>query len=287
MTTIGGGFFSGIFSGFIQEVLPPSDDFNETEYQYEYMVTISTDLGAQVPVRCVKMDYGFGGIDGYEDEILGVGHTVFVMFPNTKGGCGLIMGGSRNSINPVVEAGVRWRKRFKTIDQMVDKNGNYIVAYKEEDATGPNDLSSFGPNVIIEKDHVRIQSGDGQDGAAYAGGLVDSIIIHGDTRTISIITENWNVRVAKNCTIFVEGDCDIKAKNLTAIIANSADIKAGELSAKVLRGAKIDVMGNADINALQINLNGKLGGVITTATQPTCYVTGIPFNGSKTVKAGL
>lgn len=278
--------FTGIFTGYIDEVYPPSHEFNRSKYQYEYLVILNSCLNAAIPCRCIRMDYGFGGLDNYEDETLAVGYSVLVEFPNQDSGTGIIIGGIRNIEHPIAEAGHRWRKRFKTIDQMIDQDGNYIVAYRTTDTGDPEELKNFGPNVIIEKDHVRIQTGDGQDSAAYAGGSVDSIILHGDTRTISIITKNWNVRVANKCTIYVEGDCEVKANNLTATVAKDATIKTGSLNVKVDKDAKIDVGKNADITATQVTLNGKEGDVITTATQPTCYVTGIPFQGSKTVKAG-
>jgi hypothetical protein len=71
----------------------------------------------------------------------------------------------------------------------------------------------------------------------------------------------------------------IEANRWTVIVNGDASIKAqGNVT--------VEAGGNADVKAENVTLAGEDGGVLTTATQPTCYVTGIPFKGSGKVKAG-
>lgn len=266
----------GIYFGTIDAVYPISHELNRGKYQYEYRVIITADLYSQLPVKCIRVDPNYGNFNGYDDQILEVGYRVFVQFPNGDPTVGLIVSGAR--FHPVPQTGTegvykRWR--FGPIQMAVTAAGRWEVHVRPA-ANGPK----FS-NIYMDEDGVFI--GD----AGLLGEGQDFIKIDLKSRSITMNAASKFTINCRDADILAIGKVDLTCIDLDAKIAQTAKISALKLEARIATEAKIEVFGVADIKAQVIKLNGELGGVITTATQPTCYITGIPFKGSKTVKAGL
>jgi hypothetical protein len=112
---------SGIYVGTISAVYPPSHALNsDHKYQYVYEVVVSTDLYAYLPVRCIRMDPGGGGIYNYDDLIFTTGQQVFIGFPFKDTSVAVILGGKREEPSPQTEEGtIRWKRRMNEINQSI------------------------------------------------------------------------------------------------------------------------------------------------------------------------
>lgn len=276
---------TGLHFGTIEKVVPPSDDKNESKTQYEYEVNITIDRFASIPVKCILMDRFGGWYDEYEDRILTAGTSVFVMMPRGNRVTGVIIGMPRMSTvaqteptgkpladppystaSPGFPSSRRYEKYFLNFTETYEKNTTL------GEWTFKHDL---GPFIKVEGTKVTISNGA--------------------TETITIGEGSVTVE-AVDAKIDAKKSVEVKALggdiNVTATIGN-VNVKANEVKVNCktvdvkCKDAKI-VANKVDIKALSgIDLNKILGGmVLTTMTQPTCYVSGIPFKGVPNVKAG-
>lgn len=266
----------GLYFGTIDAVYDTKNDLNVGKYQYEYRVIVTADLYSQIPVKCVRADPNFGNFNGYDDQTLEVGYRVFVMFPNGDPTVGVIISGSRFHPTPHTDEGVFKRWRFGPIQQGVNKNGRWEVHHRPF-ANGPK-----GPNIYMDENGIFL----GDQG--LLGDAQDFIKIDWPNKTITINAASGFTVQCKDANITAIGKVDLTCIDLEAKIAQSAKISALKLEATIATEAKIEVFGVANIKGQIIKLNGDLagGGVLTMTSQPTCYITGIPFVGSTTVIAG-
>lgn len=271
---------TGIYFGTIQEVFPPSSSDNSSKYQYEYLVDIKAARYGTVPSKCIRVDPTGGHLFNYDDIILSVGATVFVAFPNGVTTIGIILGGTRKvaSAQKEEEEGTpRRHQRFNEIEQIINPAGDYILRHSSVNI-------SKGPNFNLNRDIIKIDDG------GFFGQGVGSQSIEFDRlgRTVTVNAGTLTIEVKKGATLNVIGDVTIDCFNAT--VNAKADVKVSGLNITLESKTKavLDAKLEASIKAQIIKLNGDgvPGQVITTLTQPTCYVTGIPFQGSKTVLAG-
>lgn len=268
--------FNGLFFGTISEVFPPDSDQNSNKAQYEYEVILTGNLYSQMYVRCIAMDLLGGGLLHSDDIILDRGYRVFVMFPRGDSQLGIIIGGSRQRNDPQENEGdgPRRRIRLNEVQEDISSEGEYSVAIKpSENGPAEAELKISNKEIVLDA-HPSL--GD------------TSITLNRDTPSITIKTKDLSMELTGNKTINITGDASIKVGGSVDITAaGDATIKAKKLSAEFVQEAEIKAAQKVSVQALEVNLAGKEGQVITTATQPTCYVTGIPFKGSIKVKAGL
>jgi len=277
---------SGIYFGTITAVYEPKLGVNETdssEYQYIYEVVVATEQYAYLPVRCTRMDPVGGGQFNYDDIIFTVGQGVFVGFPFNDTSRGVIIGGRREHADAqAIDGAIRWMRRFNEINQSISNNG--IWKLQHISATYTN-----GPSMILNQDQILFNDGGptGQPG----DDLAQSIEIDARNNTITVNSGEWTLNSRQGVTINVTaGDVNVNCINSSLTARQAVNVKAetGDVNVEGLN-ANVTAQIRAKVDAKQILLNSNgnpLEGVMTTLTQPTCYVTGIPFRGSTTVKAG-
>lgn len=268
----------GITFGTILEVYPPNHKNNISKFQYEYLVSCANELQSSVESQCVKADMFTGGIFNYSDVTLGVGYTVFVAFPLGDTSTGVIMGCSRKEASVMPEeGGIRHKQRFNDIESYINHAGEWGIGYVSADIP-------VGPNVKLTKDDYTISDG----GTAGDGSDAQSVLIDRVGGKITINSGDWDLTVNRQANINVTGDLNISCAN--AKVESKGDVEVKATNAKV--DAKLNVEVKAGIQAkvnakfVKLNADGIAGQVLTTATQPVCYVTGIPFIGSFSVLAG-
>jgi phage gp45-like len=100
--------------------------------------------------------------------------------------------------------------------------------------------------------------------------------------TLELTTEDSiTVTCKKDLTATISGKCNIHTDGDTTIDAG------GKVTVNAGGDAAIKASGNATVDASAINLNGKAGQILTTATDPIVdAITGIPTVGVPTVSAG-
>lgn len=253
----------GMFFGTIDQVLSPSHPFNVSKYQYEYIVLVTCDLYSQMQVRCIAMD-PFGSFNGYQDTVFDTGHRVFVMFPKGDRTLGVILGGSR-FYGPAtdVNLGLHLKRRFNEIEESFTKKGAYTV------------VSDDGPSLQLTKTNISLDDDSGE-----------KIVLDKTAKKITIECKDWQVEVKGSCTINVAGPANISAAEANIMIEGKADIKTGEASIDASGSVAVKAGGTVKVDGSVVKLNGGTGMILTTMTQPRCYVTGVPFIGTPTVKAG-
>jgi hypothetical protein len=246
-----------LYYGTIQRVFPPGSTANLNSYQYEYSVLLTGDRSCQIPLNHVLVMDEFGAGDDYNDRILSVGQKVCVMYFRNNPSQAFIVGCIRNSsIAADSNAGRYWKRRFNRVEEYIDRSGNWMV------------ISDEGPNVQINTANIIIDDSSG-----------DKITLDKDGQKILIECNQLSIVVQGNASVKISGD-------LQAEVTGKVDVKCDELQAKVSGKASIEAGAECSVKASTINLNGPGAGVLTQLTQPTCYVSGLPFQGSKTVKAG-
>ena len=255
------------YLGQIEKAIPPGDPANTTTgYQYQYQVLISGDRSSTLTVLCTVMA-PIAGRDHTEESVLATGLRVFVLFPGGSPAAGVIVGCARQYLKPMdAGRGRYWERRFNLITETVEKDFTWQVKH---------DLGTF---IKVEARAVTISDGFGNEVVVNAGlgPIGGSVDVKGGAMSIT-----------------VKGDVDIKAAGAVSVLAKdvtvkavTVDVKALSMSATVLKDVSIKA-GTVDVKAATINLNSVTGGmVLTTTSQPVCYVTGIPFVGVPIVKAG-
>lgn len=257
---------NGIYLGIIKEVYYCNDGENINKNQVEYRVDVYMQNMNPIDVHCTRLDY-LAGTNNYEDVILTESARVYVQMIEPFKNNGTIIGGPRItdklSLEPTDKSKMCFKKRFNQITESITTQSMYVVGFQETDKD--DDYSTYGPHMKLNAANITMQADSSGDNA---------IVIDRDNKKISINTDKWEVTVNGDSTINASGNCTIN-------VTGSCDLTAATLTAKI--------KGTADIDASTITLNGATGiagNVITTLTQPTCFVTGIPFVGSLTVKAG-
>lgn len=264
--------FEGMFYGTIEQVFPPDHQQNLSKYQYEYQVLMIGDLYSTVPIRAIYMD-SFPHVYGSEERILDKGSKVFIQFPRNMSSVGVIVGGSRSRPEAMATSSrAVLRNRINETEYEVGEDGELTLRLRNL-PDGP-----IGPEIEMTKDAISI----------YADKLLSNngIVIDRTAKKISILTGDWSVTTTGDATLTIAGDASINVKGAANVNASEVSVKTKKLSATVLGNAEVTVSGKLTAKAQFIELNGSTGGVLTTESQPTCYVTGVPFMGSLTVKAG-
>jgi len=253
----------GMYFGTIEQVLSPKDSFNMSKYQYEYIVLITCDLYSQMPVRCIALD-PFGSFNAFQDTIFDVGHRVFVALPNGDRTLGVIIGGSRFygvATDPAL--GLHLSRRFNEVTESFTKAGAYTI------------VSDDGPNFALKKTSITLDDASGE-----------KIILDKVNKKITIECKDWSVEVKGTCVINVAGKATVSAAEADVNIKGKANVIAGDARVQASGAVDVKAGGNVSIDGSLVKMNGGDGGVLTTVSQPRCYVTGVPFVGSGTVKAG-
>lgn len=264
--------FSGMFFGTITEVFPPDSEQNKSGYQYEYQVSVIGHLYSTVPVRAIVMDT-FPHLYNSEERTLDKGSKVFLMFPKNDPAYGVIIGGSRSRPETMktTKRSV-YRNRINETEYEVGDEGELSLRLRDK-ADGP-----IGAELELTKQKITLY----MDKEAEDNGIE----INKLTKKITIKTGEWEVTTERGVTLNVGGDAKVTVSGKAELIAGDVSVKSKSLKATVAGNAEVTVAGKLKAKAQFIELNGEVGGVLTTETQPTCYVTGIPFVGSMTVKAG-
>jgi len=266
--------FDGLFFGTISAIFPPGDKRNSNKSQYEYEVILTGELYSQMYVRCIKLDL-FGGAQFHADDvILDEGYRVFLMFPRGDSQMGVILGGSRQVETPQKEEGEGPRRliRFNELEQEINTDGDYSIKVKKTEEDEPDAEFTISNKTIILDTHPEEEA--------------CSVVMDRETQHITIKTKDITLELTGKKSITVKGDVDITTEgsvNITAKKDCKVQAKSVEIEADT---AKVTAKQKASIEAQTIELAGAEGQVLTTATQPACYVTGAPFVGSTKVKAG-
>jgi phage gp45-like len=269
----------GTYFGTVDEVLAPNNKKNTSKYQYEYIVNVKGDRYAIVPVRCMMMDSSGGGLYNYGETILTVGAMVFVTFPGGDTSVGVIIGAARKfqEKQEISEKGSRFKKRFNEIDNIIDTKGKWSVGHTSV-------AVPTGPKVELDRDSIKINDG----GMLGTGIDAQSVEIDRKSKKITIKAGEWTLDVSKNATINIIGNAKISCLNAT--IDAKMNVKVSATNAEVTAKNKVTVDAKREVSVkartIKLNADTMPGDVLTSLTQPSCYVTGIPFVGSQTVKAG-
>ena len=259
-----------IYLGIIDKVIPPGDPSNTTQFfQYQYSVLVTGDYQAIFPVICSVMS-PVAGRDKVEESILSTGLRVFVVFPS--GGspaCGLIIGCARQYIKPQdITRGKYWERRYNLITETIASDNTWQVKH---------DLGMF---MKVEGQKITVSDLGGNSvviNAGLPGGLAGG--------SIDVNCNALNITVKGDASIKATGAVSVIAKDVS-VKATTVDVKSISMTATVLKDVSLTA-GTVDVQAVSINLNSYTGGmVLTTMSQPVCYVTGIPFVGTPLVKAG-
>lgn len=251
--------------GTVTDVIPPEDQRSATRYQHEYYVLATDSLFTQVPLKNVlKMDM-FGAPDEFSDAILRQGQMVLVTFIGDDYTRPVIIGALRNSPTKTsAEPGDHWLLRYNKINQKVDAQANWSVT------------SDSGPLATVKTDSVILDDASGE-----------RITLDKTNGVLTVEARSLKVVVKGAADVQVEGDATVSTKNATVTVNGDAKLEAsGKVDVKAGGDVAVEAAGNATVDAAQIELNGGGGQVLTTQTQPRCYVSGIPYVGVSTVKAG-
>ena len=254
---------NSMYFGTIEKVMSPADSFNVSKYQYEYIVTVTCDLYSQMPVRCIALD-PFGSFNAFQDSVFAVGHRVFVMFPKGDRTLGVILGGSR-FYGPKTDPslGLHLKKRFNEVVETYSKEGAWSI------------VSDDGPNLHVKKTQIVLDDSTGE-----------KIVLDKAAKKITIDCQDWEVTVKGKATINVTGAATVSAASADVNISGKANVKAGSANIEASGEVAVKAGGDVKVDGSTVKLNGGSGEVLTTTTQPRCYVTGAPFIGAPTVKAG-
>jgi hypothetical protein len=244
--------------------MPPDHPENYNKIQYEYMVLATMQNYAKVPLNHAIVADEFGAADNFNDRVLQYGQRVIVMCPMGNLQSPIILSCLRNTPKTTDSAlGLHWRRRFNKVEQIIDKDFNYMVK------------SDSGPNLKINTNKIVLDDGSG-----------DNITIDKDNKIITINCKDFTAKISGNASIEVGGSATVKAESADVTVSGKCTVKAGSLDATVDGEAKVKAGGDVNIDGSTIKLNGSIGKVLTDMTQPRCYITGIPFIGSTKVKAG-
>jgi hypothetical protein len=259
----------GFYFGTVEEVVLPTDQKSASKYQTEYIVSVIVgDTFSSMEVRCIIIDE-FGSPKDYNDKKLEPGYKVFVAFPRGDRTFGVILGGSRFFPTPQADAGRNAERRYREFTTTHADDGSYTMK------------SDAGPNLKIEKSKITIDDSNG-----------DTIVFDKANRSLTVTAKDSTVTMKDpdgnpaSMTINVDGLVTINAKTATVKIEGTATVTAKEASIDTSGDTKVKASGKVTVDGKTVELNGATGDILTTETQPFCFVSGIPFVGSTKVKAG-
>lgn len=252
-----------IFHGVIDRIVPPNNPANRSRTTYEYDVLIDYHNGSTALLEGVQYLDSSGSGDDYRDKTFMVGQRVIVICPKQDLFDAYIIGGPRSASKATdIRKAHHYLDRFNEIETFIDNLGGWHVK------------SDLGPNINVEREKITLDASSG-----------DIITIDRVNRQINIETNRWNVVVKGDANIQVQGQAQVSANNITATARNNVSISSKNATINASKEAVIKTK-SAKIDANKVSIAGEQGQVITTKTQPACYVTGIPFVGSTKVKAG-
>lgn len=262
-----------MYMGVISKVIKPTDSASMTKYQYEYEVEMALDGGMLQTYRCICVDGQFGSPFDFEDQVLDKNYRVFVMFPRGLPQLGIIIGGSRKSnVKEKVEGnGPRYLKHLRETEQEVTSDGEYSIRTLTK-SDGPT-----ASEIQLTKTQLVITSNKDKS--------TNTITLDQDDVSITVKTGTLTITVENNSKIAINGNATLDVKGDITINCSDAKIKADNIKADV-KNATVKASQNVKVEAMKVTLAGDEGQVLTTMTQPTCYVTGAPFKGSTKVFAG-
>lgn len=248
----------------VTKVVKPEDIENRSQKQFEYDLLAFGEAGSRTALqRAVWMDQ-FADEDDYEYRTLRPGTRVVVALPKGEMLAPIIIGCLRSADYTQDPAdGMNWTRRFQEIVTNINRFGEWSVT------------SDDGPNIRIEKQIVHLGDGEKQ-----------SVIIDKENKKITIDAGDFDVTVTGNATINVTGAVTLNCESADVIASKNITAKCKDLDVKASGKTKIKASKDVEIDGKKVKMNKGTGKVITTETQPSCYVTGIPFKGSETVKAG-
>jgi hypothetical protein len=237
-----------VYYGIIEASYPPDSPQNQNKNEYEYTVSIEYENASVVPVEHVVRSDEFGAFDDHNSVTLLTGQRVIVLCPRARIMSAIIIGAIRCYSKPMDSSkGHYWLRRFNQIENEITEGGKWKLR------------SDNGPFMELWRKRIILDNS-----------LGESITLDGDSNTLQINARSLNIVVNGNAVMTASGNTTINAAEANINATGNANIKC--------KIAKID--------ADKAEICGAEGEVITTKTQPTCYVTGIPFVGSKKVKAG-
>jgi hypothetical protein len=267
----------------IASVYPVGHQLNKSKYQTEYNLVYTDNMGASVPVANAILKSSFGSRDDYEDERLLVGSVVLCEFPGDNRSFCVIHAGIRNytkSSSSTPAGQLEWIKRYNKIEMGINPAQAFFVK------------SDSGPNLTVATDKIHLDDSAGQSLTLDKNSK--TVIIKGNKLNITIEgTANINVKgavtlnaestltatVKGKVSLTTEADAEITAANLKATIKGNVDLKC--------KAAKVNAEGDVEVKAATIKLNGSMGNVLTTATDPIVdFLTGVPTIGVPTIKGG-
>jgi len=250
--------------GTIIDVISPDNEKSLSKKQYEYTVLAIGRQYARVPLQHAVYKDDFADADDHEFRVLRKGIRVLVACPRKDAYAPIIVCTlKQDSRAPSIKEGVIWERRFNEITTNINRFGEW------------NLISDSGPNIKVEKQKIIIDDASGQ-----------SIVWDTKTKHITIKANEFDVTVTGDVNINAVGNVRVNCNKADIIAKKDINVKCKNLKATASGEADIKAAKDVKVNGLFVKLNGEEGEVLTDRTQPACYVTGIPFIGSKRVKAG-
>jgi hypothetical protein len=255
----------GLYIGVVDSFLLPSDKKNRSKTEYEYDLSITIDNFTQVPIKHARRMDLSGGPDSFNDETLDAGQKVYVMFLQGMITHPIIVGMFRQHLKPMdASKGRHKSERFNQITRTTDKLGNHSIK------------SDAGPNLNVNVLSIILDDSTGQ-----------SIKLDKVAKKMTINAGEWEVAITGNAKITVAKDATLTVNgNMKATVAKNLDVSGKDVTVNASGECKVKASKDVSVDGKTIKLNGGGGKVITTSSQATCYVTGIPFKGVSKVKAG-
>lgn len=250
-----------ILYGTVTDVFPPGSPGNLNKFCYEYSVLATSGLRAQLPLAHVTIADDFGAPDEYDDRVLERGQKVIVTCLDDWS-APIIIGSIRNTVRkqPAEHA---WVRRYSKIEQKVSGDNAWTV----KSDSGPN--LGVTPNVVILDDS--------------AG---EKVTLDRVNKILTVEANTLKVIVKGNATVEVGGKATVSAAEAQVNVKGKAAVAAGEVSVDAKGEVSVKAAAKVRVDGSEVDINGEGGEVLTTKTQPRCYVSGIPFVGEGSVKAG-
>lgn len=246
--------------GKIEEVYEPKNPKNLSKHHYEYLVSLFVGNVSKSPVRCVGMD-GFGHFYDNSDTVFSVQSYVYIFFINGDCSAGVILGAPRKFHQPMRP------EVYKTI-----RFNSIAVNWLQKKCF--QIISDDGPQFLLDSNTIKLDDSN------------NTIELNKTKKTITLQCDDWRVIVRRSAKIEVTEKAEILAKNADIVVKDKVNLKCKDAFVEMSGSGKIIAKKNVEVQGQNILLNGGSGNVLTTLSQPTCYVTGAPFKGSSTVKAG-
>lgn len=234
--------------GSIVDVIPPNDSKSRSKAQYEYVVSAIGEMNTHRQLYCICQDK-FGADDEYEIFTMKKGQRVLVECIQGYGESGVIVGAVAKQDKKKISSslGHFYEWRFSKFTKAIDKDGTYSLT------------QDSGPAVKVKRDSIVIQDNTGEQ-----------ITIDQLKKTITIEDGSGNSIVINRLT----GKITLSAKQMSLEATGNINLKT--------------TVGTVSVDARTVYLNSSIAGgnVLTSLTNPSDIITGIPFLGNRTVKVG-